>query len=292
NGGVTGTAATVGDNRRGTRHDRFPVRVGHVGNQYVARLYALHILDVGDDAHHAGADTLPDGTALDQHLGTLLLEQVTLHHGHVGTALHRLRARLDDIQLAVVAIQRPLDIHRRTVVLLDGDRLARQLFDLLVSDTEAQAIGLLNGHGLHRTTGGSRLAIHHLLQLGAKRAAQDRRLLVEQRLLVNVELVRVYRTLHDHLAEAVGCSDKAHVTETGLGIQREHHAGGAGFRAHHALDTRRQRHLGVVEALVHAVADGAVIEQGGKYLLHGMDHVVHAADIQEGFLLAGKRGGR
>ncbi|MCY1348043.1 hypothetical protein D9M69_341750 [compost metagenome] len=44
----------------------------------------------------------------------------------------------------------------------------------------------------------------------------------------------------------------------------------------------------MIEALVHAVSDGAVVEQGGEYLLGSADHIVHATDIQEGFLLAGE----
>ncbi len=40
---VAGTPATVGDDGAGTLHHRFPVRVGHVGDQYVAWLYLVHL---------------------------------------------------------------------------------------------------------------------------------------------------------------------------------------------------------------------------------------------------------
>ena len=46
----------------------------------------------------------------------------------------------------------------------------------------------------------------------------------------------------------------------------------------------------MVEALVYAVGNGAVVEQGGKDFLDGMDHVVHATDVEEGFLLTSKGG--
>ena len=46
----------------------------------------------------------------------------------------------------------------------------------------------------------------------------------------------------------------------------------------------------MVEALVHTVGDGTVIEQRGEHFLRSTDHVVHAADVEEGFLLAGERG--
>src|SRR5690606_30767773 len=45
-----------------------------------------------------------------------------------------------------------------------------------------------------------------------------------------------------------------------------------------------------VKALVYAVGDSAVIEQGGEHFLGRTDDVVDATDVQEGFLLAGKGG--
>ncbi len=54
----------------------------------------------------------------------------------------------------------------------------------------------------------------------------------------------------------------------------------------------RQGHQLVVEALVHAVGDGAVVEQRSEHFLGRADHVIDAADVEEGFLLAGERGVR
>ena len=109
---------------------------------------------------------------------------------------------------------------------------------------------------------------------------------------MHVELVGVHRTLHDGLTEAIGTGDKHHITETGLGVQGEHHTGGTSFRTHHALHAGRQSDQLVVEALVHAVGDGTVVEQGSEDFLGGANHVVHTADVEEGFLLAREGGVR
>ncbi len=77
-GRVTGTPATVGNNGAGTLHHRFPIRVGHVGDQHIAGLHLVHLGDVVDDLDRAGADALADGAAFHQH-GAFLLEQVALH---------------------------------------------------------------------------------------------------------------------------------------------------------------------------------------------------------------------
>ena len=45
----------------------------------------------------------------------------------------------------------------------------------------------------------------------------------------------------------------------------------------------------MVVALVHAIGDGAVVEQGSKYVLHGHQHRIIALNVQEGFLLPGER---
>ena len=44
------------------------------------------------------------------------------------------------------------------------------------------------------------------------------------------------------------------------------------------------------KALVHAIADGAVVVQRGEHFLDLVQHLLDAHDIEKGFLLAGKRG--
>jgi hypothetical protein len=94
--------------------------------------------------------------------------------------------------------------------------------------------------------------------------------------LCTIELVRVDRALHHRLAQAVGAGDEDHVLEAGLGVDREHHARGAEVAAHHALHTGRQRHVGMREALVHPVRDGAVVVERREHMPHAIEHRLDA----------------
>jgi hypothetical protein len=107
--------------------------------------------------------------------------------------------------------------------------------------------------------------------------------------LVHVELVGIHRALHDRLAEAVARRDEDDAVEAGLGVHREHHAGGASVAPDHALHARRQRDVGVREALVHAVRDRAVVVERCEHVMDPVEHRIDAGDVQEGLLLAGKR---
>lgn len=100
---VAGTPATVGNDGAGALHHRFPVRVGHVGDQHVARLDLVHLGNVFDDPHLAGADALADGATFYQH-GAGFFQQVTFHDVGLGAAFHGFRTRLHDVQLAVVTV--------------------------------------------------------------------------------------------------------------------------------------------------------------------------------------------
>ncbi|MNZ65162.1 hypothetical protein D3C78_833490 [compost metagenome] len=285
---MAGTSATVGDNGAGALHYRFPVRVGHVRYQHVASLDLVHFRDVFDDPYLAGADALADGTAFNQH-GAGFLEQVTLHDVGLGTALHGFRTRLNDVQLAVIAVFGPLDVHRALVVLLDDHRLLGQLADFGVAQAETAAVGFVDINGLDRTTGLGFFAVDHLDGLAAQVATQDGRAAGFQCAFVDIKFIRVDRALYDGFTQAVGAGDEHHVTEARLGIEGEHHAGGAGFGTDHALHAGRQGNQLVVEALVHAVGNGTVVEQRGEHFLGGADDVFDATDVQEGFLLTGER---
>ncbi|MNV03287.1 hypothetical protein D3C71_935470 [compost metagenome] len=45
----------------------------------------------------------------------------------------------------------------------------------------------------------------------------------------------------------------------------------------------------MVEALVHAIGDRAIVEKGGKHFLGGANDVFDTTDVEEGFLLTGER---
>gem|GEM_PF-3119204 len=173
-------------------------------------------------------------------------------------------------------------------MLLDDHCLLGEVGDLFIAQAEARTVGRIDVDSLDRLAGLGFVAIDHFDRLAAQIAAQDSRATSFQRLLVDVELVRVDRTLHHGFAKAVGAGDEDHITEARFGVEGEHHTGGAGFRADHALYTGRQGDQLVIETLVHAVGNGTVVEQRGEHFLGRADHVVHATDVEEGFLLAGK----
>ena len=173
-------------------------------------------------------------------------------------------------------------------MLLDDQRLAGEFLHVIVAD--AEFVAQLDRGVLGPDPFAGRAGIHHAQLLGAEVAAQDGRLAVAQGRLEHVELVRIDRTLHDHLAEAVRACDEHHVAEARLGVQREQHAGRAHVRAHHQLHAGGEEHVLVLEALVHAVGDRAIVVQRGEDFLHLVQHVVDADHVEEGFLLTGERG--
>ncbi|KAG0774949.1 hypothetical protein G6F22_013672 [Rhizopus arrhizus] len=284
--GVAGAATAVGDDGRGALHHRLPVGVGHVGDQHVARLHAVHVVQRLDHAGHARTDLGADGAALGQHVAALLGQREALDLGRVAARLHRFRARLHDEQLAADTVLGPLDVHRAAVVLFDDQGLLGQFLHVLVADREGVAQfgrGVLDPDAL-----AGDIRIHHADRLAAERAAQDRRLAGLQGGLVDVVLVRVDRALHDHLAQAERRGDEHHVAEAGLGVQGEQHAGGTDAGTHHQLHAGRQEHVFMLEAVVHAIGDGAVVVQRGEHFLDLVHDIVGAGDVEEGFLLAGE----
>jgi len=151
-------------------------------------------------------------------------------------------------------------------------------------------LGLGHVHDAGGLAGGGRLREHHFLELRAERPPHDRRAALLEHRLVHVELVGVDRALHHHFAEPVGRGDEDHVAEPRFGVEREEHAARAEVAAHHLLHRRRQRDRAVGESLVHAVGDRAVVVERGEHVAHRLEHVVGAADVEEGLLLAGERG--
>ena len=135
-------------------------------------------------------------------------------------------------------------------------------------------------------------AVDHARGLGADAAAQHRRPARFQVGLEQVELVGVDRALDHAFAQPVAGGDEHHAAVAGFGIQREQHAGRADVGAHHQLDAGRQRHVGVLEAVVDAVGDRPVVVQAGEHLVDPARDVFQAAHVEEGLLLARERGVR
>ena len=128
-GGVAGASAAVGDDGGGDFHHRFPVRVGHVGDQHVAGLDHGHLICAGHQPHRAVGHAGSHGLALAQHL-TAPLQLEGFLHGAVG--LYGLGPGLDDEQIAGNAVQGPFDVHGAWlaglggIVFLNGDGVVGQ----------------------------------------------------------------------------------------------------------------------------------------------------------------------
>ena len=284
-GGMAGAPAAVGDDGGGALHHRLPVRIGHVGDQHVARPHPRHFLHVLDDPRVTCADALADAAAADEHLGARLQRKAL--DGAPGAALHGLRARLQNVDLAGGAVLAPFDVHRRAVVLLDDERLLRKIHDVGLVQREAIAIGGRDLDGAHPFLR-ARFGVDHLDGLAAEILAQDRALAGAQRRLVDVELIGIDGALHHGLAQAVGSSDEHHVAKSGFRVEREHDTGCAQIAAHHVLHADRQRHRAVIEFVVHAIGDGAIVEQRRVHFVHGLEQLLLAAHVEKSFLLAGE----
>ena len=218
---VTGTAATVSDNCCCFLHDRFPVRVGHVGNQYVTWFDTVHFADVMNDFDRTRANAVADGATFSNNF-TLSMQRITLHH--LAARTHGFRTRLNNEQLAGMTVFRPFDVHWTTVVLLDLYRLLRQFLHFFVSQGENVTLFLrdiFNGHLLTVFLG---RRVNHADFFRTHCATDDRRTVSRQGRFVHVEFIRVNGALHDHFAQTPGRRNKDDLVETGFGIDGEHYA--------------------------------------------------------------------
>jgi len=141
--GVTCTPAPVGDDRRA----RFMI-----GSQSGSVMSATStspalkacICSAGlQDPDRAGADLLPDRPAGHDRLAGIA-DPEALHRTGGLPRLHRLRAGLQDVEPAVPPVLSPLDVHRPAVMLLDHQRMPRQLGDLVVGQAEQPALRRLD----------------------------------------------------------------------------------------------------------------------------------------------------
>ena len=258
--GVAGTPTTVGDDRRGGLHHGLPVGGRAVGHQHLAWLEFGNLREALHHARGARGDLLADRSTLDQDLATAVAEHIALQQG--GSALRgdRLGPSLDDVDLAVDPVLRPLHVHRPAVVALDLDRIVGELEDVLVADAIALAVGL-RGRDVANRFLAPALDKDHLDRLVAHQAAQHGAVAGLERRLVDVELVRVNGPLHDVLPESVRARDEHHVTEPRFGVEREEHARRREVGPHHLHHPDRQPNREVVKSLIDPIMDRAVGEQ-------------------------------
>ena len=236
-------------------------------------------------AHHDEPPAPGDGAPIDLGEDRDALDRVLVHRVAVEEVV--LDEEAHPAELRQEAPQEPRLVHRaqgeaefvERRLRLDDDRVARQFDDVAVGQRIAVALLGRRVDDLHQAAAGGAVlgaGKAHALQFGAEHAADDREAPRRQQRLVDVELVGIHRTLHHRLAQAVAGGDEDHVLEAGLGVDGEDDAGRAQVGAHHALHAGRQRHVAVREALVHAVADGTVVVQRGKYLFHLVQHLLNA----------------
>ena len=280
---MAGAPAQVGDDGRRALHHRFPVRRGGAGDQHLAGLKAGQGADVVNDPHRARGDRVAHRPAGRQHRGgagqPVFLQQV---RGLLRA--DRLRPGLQDVEFAGQPVLGPFDVHGHgvagafAVMPLDLQRVVGQRQHLLVAQAEPVARGQRGRHGPGRQPAGA-VGVDHLHMLAAQRAPQHGAVTVLKRRLVDVELVRADGALHDRLAQPVGRRDQHHVAEAGLRVQGEDDAGRSPVGAHHLLHADRQRHVGMVEALIDAIGNGPVGEQGGEAAPAGVQQLVDAVHV-------------
>ena len=255
---VAGAPATIRDDRRGALHHRLPVGIGHVGDQHIACLHAVHLRGRLHETHLALPYPLADRPSARKNLG-LRLQAVTAQIAGAFARFHRFRPRLEDVELAVRAIAPPFDVHRPLVMLFDCNCVARELVRLLVGDREAIAIFGGDLHARCRRADARAFGVDHPHGLRAQCLAQDRRSTRREIGLVQVELVGVDGTLNDGLAESIRRRDEHDLIEPRFRIEREHHPRGAEIAAHHPLHACRKRDVRMRKSLMHPVGDRAIV---------------------------------
>ena len=276
---MTGASTTIGHNRRRAFHHRLPVRIGHVGHENIACLYALHFGWVVNHAHRACTNFLPNRAACGQHgdVGAFGFQSETLlgFARKFRLAFHRLRAGLQDIQFAVHAIFAPLNVHSTTIMRLDNHRIARQFTHILIVERVAIAHFQRHIHRFH-TPFFTRLREFHLDEFATHRAANDGGLALFERGFEHIKLIGIDRTLHHGFAQTITRGDEHHLVKTTFSVHRKHHARGSQVRAHHALNTRRKCHFRMGKAFVHAIGNRTVVVERGKYVFDFIEHIVDA----------------
>src|SRR5690606_23780034 len=148
-------------------------------------LKCCHLLNIENDTCCSLPDFLSDGAALHQYF-TSRFQMELLNH-KIRATLDRFRAGLNNIKLTIETIQRPFDIHRPLVMLLDDHRLAGKGFNLCISQTKMTTALCSN----RASSGFSFCVIHHLDCFRAELAREDGRQAFTEIWLVNNEFIRI-----------------------------------------------------------------------------------------------------
>ena len=223
--GVTGTATTVGNNGGCALHHRLPVRVGHVSDQDIARLYAFHFGRIHDNAHRARTNFLTDGTTGSQHGDVIGIgfQSIALFGFTFGLAFHGFRTRLQDVDFAIATVFTPFDVHWAAVVLFDNHGIFGQLGDVFVRNGVAIARFERHIDGFHAAFF-ARLSELHFDEFGAHGATDHRGFALRQGGFEHVEFVGIDRALHHRFTQTVAGGDEYDLVKTRFGVHGEHDA--------------------------------------------------------------------
>ena len=202
-GGVAGTAAAVGNDSGSAFHYRLPIRVGHVGNEYVASFHGIHFGGVFHQADFALTDFLTDGAAFAQYGFVAVDVEAAQVAAAFFLGFHGFRTGLQDVEFAVQAVTAPFDIHRAAVVFFDCQRVVCQLGDFFVGNGEAVAVFFGNIDVHYGFTGFCFVGKDHFDLFRTHGFAQDGRFACFQRGFENIEFVRVDRALYDVFTQTV-----------------------------------------------------------------------------------------
>src|SRR5690606_36355055 len=108
---VASATTTIGDDGRSQLHDGLPVRVGHVGDEDIARLDLVHFGRISHDADLAGTDFLANGPPGNEYFAGGLKAVALLDFVAALLGLHGFRTRLEDVNLAINTVTATLDVH-------------------------------------------------------------------------------------------------------------------------------------------------------------------------------------
>src|SRR5690606_11723753 len=98
-----------------------------------------------DDANGAGDDCIADARAGEER-PSLVPDAIVLERRGSALPVNRLGPRLDHKELAALAVLRPFDVHRHSIVLLDLAGPAREREDLVVVEHVGLPLGVRRRH--------------------------------------------------------------------------------------------------------------------------------------------------
>jgi len=110
-GGVTGSSAALRHDRSRDFHHRLPIGARRFRNENLARPERRQFTRIGNDTHGSECDFLPDRSTGHQR-GSRSLEGVGLKAGWRSARGRGLRSRLNDVNLLIIGVLGPLNVHR------------------------------------------------------------------------------------------------------------------------------------------------------------------------------------